>query len=199
MNRTQKTSEIDRVRARFEDSVATVLVDFQGMTVQAVTQLRRDFKKSGVEYRVVKNTLIRHALKDSPFKAIAGDANRKDSKAGLHASLTGMTGVAWCKEDPAAAAKVIEAFKKATPALGEKLKVKAGLLGDQIRDATWVEKEMPRLPGLAETRATLLATLQTPAQNLVAMINAPAQNLVYLRAAWAKKLEDEQAGAAKQP
>lgn len=196
MNRTEKTDEIARVKARFDGAAAVVLLDFQGMKVETVTQLRREFKKAGVEYRVVKNTLIRQALKDTSYQIITGNYETRDKKS-IHGSLRGMTGVAWCKEDPSVAAKVIEKFKKDAGAAADKLKVKAGLLGGQVREREWVEKEMGKLPGLKETQATVLATLQAPAQNLVAMINAPAQNLVYLLANWISEREKAEGAPAE--
>jgi len=189
MNKTQKTEAIGKVRENFDGSVAAVLINFEGIDVATVTQLRRDFRKAGVEYKVVKNTVIRHALKDGSFKMLAGDLENH-TKASIHSSVRGMTAVAWCKEDPAAAAKVIESFKKGAGAKGDKLKVKAGLLGGQVRDGAWVEAEMAKLPGLKDVQASLLATLNAPAQETVAIINAPAQNLVYLLAAWVQKLEE---------
>lgn len=195
MNKTQKSEEIRKVRERFESSVASVLIDFQGMNVETVTNLRRAFRKAGVEYKVIKNTVIRHALKDSPFKAHVGSLERGAVKT-PHLALRGMTGVAWCGEDPSIAAKVIETFKKDAGTQGEKLKVKAGLLGGEFRDKEWVEKEMTKLPGLKETQASILATIQAPAQNLVATINAPAQNLVYLLANWIDQREKAEGAAS---
>lgn len=187
MNKTQKSDEISQVRARFDGAVAAVLVDFKGLNVASVSKLRTEFRKLGVEYKVVKNTLIRHALKDSPYKSIVGNLDRGSLRT-QHPSLMGMTGVAWCAEDPSAAAKAIVAFKKDAGPAGEKLTVKAGLLGGQVRDGAWVESEMSKLPGLKETQAMALATIQAPAQNVVAIINAPAQNLVYVLKAWQDKL-----------
>ncbi len=194
MNKTQKSEEIQKVRERFESSVASVLIDFQGMNVETVTNLRRAFRKAGVEYKVIKNTVIRHALKDSPFKAHVGSLERGAVKT-PHLALRGMTGVAWCKEDPSAAAKVIKTFKETNADLGKNLKVKAGLLGGQLRENTWVVDEMSKLPGLKETQAMILATIQAPAQNTVAILNAPAQNLVYALAAWVRQREEAEGGA----
>lgn len=193
MNKTQKTAEIDRVRQRFDDSVAAVLIDFKGMNVEAVTGLRRAFRKAGVEYRVLKNTVIRHALKESQYKGFVGTFEA-GTTSNHHVSLRGMTGVAWCKEDPSAAAKVIKTFKETNADLGKNLKVKAGLLGGELRENTWVVDEMSRLPGLKETQAMVLATLSAPAQNVVGIINAPAQNLLYVLAAWKDKLEQQADG-----
>lgn len=190
MNKDQKSAEIDKVRERFEKSVAAVLVDFKGLTVASATKLRREFKKANVEYKVVKNSLIRHALKDSPYKSLVGSLER-DTLRTQHKSLIGMTGVAWCNESPSAAAKVIEDFKKGAGPQGTKLNVKAGLLGNQVKEREWVEKEMAKLPGLKETQAAILATIQAPAQQTVAVLNAPAQNLVFALQAWVRKLEEQ--------
>lgn len=192
MNKTQKSDEIRSVQSKFDNAAAAVLIDFAGLTVDTVTTLRREFRKSGVEYKVVKNTLIRHALKDSKYSKLVGKLGGGGERT-AHVALQGMTGVAWCKEDPSAAAKVIVAFKKTTPNAG-KLKVKAGLLGGSLQGADWVENEMSKLPGLKELQAQTLATIQAPAQNVVATLNAPAQNLVYLLDAWRRKLEEQQGG-----
>ena len=169
MNKDQKSVEIGKVRERFEKSVAAVLVDFQGLNVASATKLRRAFKKAGVEYKVVKNSLIRHALKDSPYKAIVGSLER-DTLRTQHKSLIGMTGVAWCNESPSAAAKVIEEFKKTAGAQANKLNVKVGL---------------------KETQAAILATMMAPAQQTVTVLNAPAQNLVFALQAWVDKLKEQ--------
>lgn len=190
MNKDQKSAEISAVRERFENSVAAVLVDFKGLNVASATKLRREFKKAGVEYKVVKNSLIRHALKDSAYKSIVGSLERGTLRT-QHKSLIGMTGVAWCKESPSAAAKVIEEFKKNAGAQAKAVNVKAGLLGSQVMEAAWVEAEMAKLPGLKETQAAVLATIMAPAQQTVAVLNAPAQNLVFALQAWVRKLEEQ--------
>lgn len=164
MNRTEKTAEIAEIRGRFDKMVSAVFVSFQGMNVAQVTKLRDEFRKSGVEYKVVKNTLVSQALKDSSYAAV------------LDKSLVGMTGVAWSYEDPSAAAKVVTAFKKDN----EKLKIKAGLIEGQVLDAKAVEEQLATMPGKNELRASLLATLQAPLTKLVQTLNAPAQNLAYL-------------------
>ena len=163
MNRTEKTTEISAIKAQFDKMTSAVFVSFQGMSVVSVTKLRDEFRKSGVEYKVVKNTLVKHALKDKPFADKLGK------------TLTGMTGIAWSFEDPSAAAKVLTAFKKDAP----NLKVKAGLIEGTVLDADAVENSLAKMPGKNELRAQLLATLQAPAQQLVMLLNAPATNLAY--------------------
>src|SRR5580658_8775406 len=169
MDRATKDVQIGEIKARFDKMTAAVFLDFKGMTVEHVTTLRAEFRKAGVEYKVVKNTLVKHALKDTPFKQKLDDV------------LVGMTGIAWSYEDPAAAAKVVKAFKK-SPA-GEKLQIKAGLIEGSVLDAKGVEDQLATMPGKNELRATLLATLQAPLQRLVAQLAAPSQNFVYLLSA----------------
>src|SRR3984893_795687 len=169
MDRTTKDTQIGEIRSRFDKMTAAVFLDYKGMTVEEVTKLRAQFRKAGVEYKVVKNTLVKHALKDASFKQKLDDV------------LVGMTGIAWSYEDPSAAAKVVKAFKK-DPA-GEKLQIKAGLIEGAVLDAKGVEDQLATMPGKNELRATLLATMQAPLQNFVALLAAPAQNFVYLLSA----------------
>jgi large subunit ribosomal protein L10 len=184
VNKTQKTEDIAKDKERFDVSIAAVLVNFQGLDVATVSKLRRDFRKGGVDYKVVKNNLIRHALDGSAYQHAIGKLERVGANKTHHASLRGMTGVAWCKEDPSAAAKVIVAFKKDGGAKAAKLAVKAGLIGGEVRNGQWVEDEMSKLPGLKETQAMLLATLQAPAQQMVGVLSAPARNLVTVLQNW---------------
>jgi large subunit ribosomal protein L10 len=159
-----KTAQIADLKTKFDKMTSAVLVNYQGMNVDTVTKLRNEFRKAGVEYRVVKNTLVKQALKGTKL----GDA--------LDKSLTGMIGLAWSYEDPSAAAKVLKAFKKDY----EKLSVRGGAIEGQILDAKAVEEQLATMPGKNELRAMLLATLQAPMQQFVALINAPAQNFAYL-------------------
>ncbi|MCU0681131.1 MAG: 50S ribosomal protein L10 [Polyangiaceae bacterium] len=167
MNRTEKTELISGLKDRFARMSSAVFVTFEGMNVASVTKLRNEFRKNGVDYHVVKNTLAKQALGENPAVAQLGK------------TLTGMTGIAWSYEDPSAAAKVVTAFKKDN----DKLKIKAGLIEGQVLDAQGVEHQLATMPGKNELRAMLLATLQAPAQNFVVQLNAPLQNLAYLLAA----------------
>jgi large subunit ribosomal protein L10 len=167
MERSVKAVAIGDIKGRFDKMTSAVFLDFKGMTVEEVSKLRTEFRKSGVEYRVVKNTLVKQALKDKPWGKVLSD------------TLKGMTGVAWSYEDPSAAAKVVKAFRKDN----EKLKVKAGLIEGQLLDGKAVETQLATMPGKDELRAQLLATLQAPLQSFVALLQAPAQNLVYVLSA----------------
>lgn len=166
MDRTTKETEIGRIKEKFSRMSSAVFLDYKGLNVAQVTKLRDDFRKSGVEYRVVKNTLVKHALKEFAWSK------------GLAKTLTGMTGVAWSYEEPGAAAKVVKAFRKDKD--NEKLGVKAGLVDGSLIPGERVETDLASMPGKDELRAMLLATMQAPMQQLLQQINAPAQNFVYL-------------------
>ena len=171
MLRTEKVEQIEDIKARFAKMTSAVFVDFQGMTVEEVTKLRDDLRAKGVDYRVVKNKLVRHALAGAPWLGR------------LEGALKGMTGIAWSYEEPSAAAKVLKDFVKDN----EKLKIKAGLLEGQVLDGQAVQDQLATMPGKNEARATLLATLQAPAQRLLMLLNTPGGNFVRALNAKAQK------------
>ena len=173
MLRSQKAEAIDFIKDRFDRMTSAVFIDFAGMTVEEVSTLRNNFRSKGVEYRVVKNTLVK--------KAVGEAAWSKD----LHVVLKGMTGIAWSYEEPSAAARVVKEFKKSN----EKLKIKAGLLDGQVLDGKAVEDQLAMLPSKDEARSMLLATLMAPAQHMVMLLNAPLRELVGVMAA--KQRKDE--------
>lgn len=177
--RQAKDTLIGEVKDKFEKATSVVLLDYKGLNVENVTKLRANFRKVGVEYKVIKNTLVKQALKDSEYSGKLDDA------------LVGMTGIAWSFEDPSAAAKVVKAFKKDEGDAGAKLKVKAGLIEGTVLDANAVENELATMPGKDELRAQLLATLQAPLSQFVMLLNAPAQNFVYLLAAKEREGEEQ--------
>lgn len=173
LTREEKSAQAKAVRQSFDTATATVLVDFRGVTVELITDLRARFRDAGVEYKVVKNNVVQKALEGSEL------ADNEE----LAANLIGPTAIAWSFEDPSAAAKVIKTFRKEHSDVlqpknqPEKLLVKCGLIDGEVLDAKRVEKELASLPGKDEMRASLLAQLMAPMQNLVGQLNAPAQNL----------------------
>lgn len=172
--RTGKTEEIKELKEKFDKMTSMVMLDYKGMNVETVTKLRTAFRKAGVEYRVVKNTLVKQALKGTKLYDV------------LDKHLVGMTGLAWSYEDPSAAAKVLKDFKKDYEAPGAPqaspfvLRIRGGLIEGQVLDGKAVETQLATMPGKNELRATLLATLQAPLQNLVVLLAAPSQNFAYL-------------------
>lgn len=171
MLRSEKADIVGELKSQFDRMTSAVFLDFVGMTVEEVTKLRDTFRDKGVEYRVVKNTLVKKALADKPWVSKLDDV------------LAGMTGVAWSFEEPSAAARVLKDFRKDN----EKLKIKAGLLEGTVLGPAAVENQLATLPNKDEARAMLLATMIAPAQTFVRLLNAPAQNFVGVLSARQRK------------
>jgi large subunit ribosomal protein L10 len=162
--RAEKVQAVEEIKGFFDRGSAAVFLDYSGMTVAEVSQLRNQFRAQGVTYKVLKNSLVKRALGDAPYVGK------------LSPALKGMTAVAFSGEEPGAAARVVKSFAKEN----EKLKIKAGLLDGQVLDAKTVENQLATLPGKNEARAMLLATLMAPAQRFVMLLNTPAGNFVRL-------------------
>jgi large subunit ribosomal protein L10 len=184
MNRTEKSALISEVKVKFDKAISVALLDFQGLTVETVTNLRRAFRKNGVEYRVLKNTLIRHALKDSPYKTLVGDISpdRKNA-AKAHAAVRGMTGVAWSYTDPNLPAKIVQDFKKEVGEKADKLKVKTGMVGGQLLDA----ERLAKMPGLKETQAQIVGMMVAPSIHLYLALITPGMQIAAILDTWVEK------------
>ena len=89
MLKSEKVVQIDDIKARFAKMTSAVFVDFQGMTVEEVTKLRDDLRAKGVDYKVVKNKLVRHALAGAPWLG------------GLESALKGIPGSRGATKSPA--------------------------------------------------------------------------------------------------
>jgi large subunit ribosomal protein L10 len=104
VSRAEKESELQSLEQAFRGSQSAVLVDFRGLKVPEVTELRRQVRAARAEYKVVKNTLARRALKGTRFES-------------LTEHFQGTTAVAYSGDDPVALAKVLTTFAKTAPAL----------------------------------------------------------------------------------
>jgi len=173
--RPEKLQAVELVRERFSRAVSAVLLDFRGIDVLTISDLRNRFRDQGVEYRVVKNNLVKKALLGTSLEGK------------LDEHLKGPTGIAWSFEDPSAAAKIVRDFRKED--VGEKLGVKCGLLDETVMEGPRVETELASMPGKDEVRAMLLAQMMAPAQRLVQQLGAPAQNLAYALDAYRRQQE----------
>lgn len=165
MERTEKVEAVDLLKADLAKATSLVLADFRGLTVKVDTNLRREFRASGCQYRVVKNTLLGLAVKGTAME-------------GIESLLAGPTAIAYSFEDPAAPAKVAAKIAKAE----EKFVIKGGYVDGRALDVNGVQA-LSALPGKDELRATFLATLLAVPQNFVRLLNAAPQNFVYLLAA----------------
>ncbi len=170
MKRSEKEAIIAEVIEKAARAVAMYFADFSKLTVAEETELRREFRKSGVEYNVVKNTLARKALQQ-----LTGYDRVYDK-------LVGPTGIAFSYDDPSTPAKII---KKYSEKLG-KFKLKAAVIEKQVYDATRLN-ELANMPSRKDMIAAILGSLQAPASGIVGAINAVARDLVYVLDAIEKK------------
>ncbi|MBN1655143.1 MAG: 50S ribosomal protein L10 [Deltaproteobacteria bacterium] len=181
LTKAAKTEQVNAVHDFFSRSTAAVFVDFKGLDVAKVTELRAEFRKVGVDYRVVKNRLVKLALKGTKF-----EKNKE-----LEGYLKGPTAIAWSYEDPSAAAKVLKSFRQ-DPEISEKINIKCGVFEKTILSGNRVESELATMPNKDEARAMLLAQLQAPAQTLLRQLNAAGQKCVLLLEARKRQLEENQ-------
>jgi large subunit ribosomal protein L10 len=178
--RQEKVEQATDVSGRFDRAVSTVLVDFSGVSVASITELRARFRAAGVEYKVLKNNVVLKALEG---KSLGGEKS-------FTGQLTGQTGIAWSYEDPSAAAKIIKAFRKEGDA-NAKLKIKAGVVESKVFTGAATEDQLASIPGKNEIRAQLLAQLMAPASTLVRLLNTPGQSMAIVLDAYRRKQEGE--------
>ncbi|MEX0602967.1 MAG: 50S ribosomal protein L10 [Bacteroidota bacterium] len=161
MNRTEKETVIAEVSEKLMKATALYFADFTGLTVAEETDLRREFRKSGVEYRVVKNTLAKKAL-----ERVTGYDRVFDK-------LVGPTGIAFSYDDAIAPARIIKKFSDKTG----KLSLKAAVIEKQVFDGARLD-ELSKLPTRKEMIASMLGSLQAPISGVVGAINAVMRDLV---------------------
>ncbi|MBN2343145.1 MAG: 50S ribosomal protein L10 [Deltaproteobacteria bacterium] len=173
MDRAQKTAQIEEIKDKFSKMASAVLTDFRGIDVESMTALRDEFRKVGVDYKVIKNKLLGIATKEDDFHSE------------LLPFLKDPTAVAWSYDDPSAPAKIIVDFSKKN----EKLKIKCAVVDGDILDAQGVVA-LSKMPGKNELLATLLATFMEPATGFVRLLQAAPTNFVYLLDARRRQLEE---------
>jgi large subunit ribosomal protein L10 len=157
--RAEKANISQEYLTRLNASPFFIVVDYQGLKVGPMTELRKRLVKAGAEIHVVKNSIFRIAAKES------GVADLKGVMAGQMAVITG-------QKDICAAAKAVKTFA----AEFERPKVKFGYMADKRIEAAAVDV-LADLPPMDVLRAKLLGVMMAPAQNLVALINTPASQL----------------------
>lgn len=177
LNLEDKKVLVTEVADVAKNALSVVAAEYRGLTVAQMTELRSKARASGVYMRVVKNTLARKAFAGTAFEPVGP-------------KLKGPLVLAFSKDDPGAAARVVKDFAKAN----EKLVATLVSLGGEVLPGKDIEK-VATLPTKDQARAQLLGLLTAPAQQLAAVIAAPAQDLARVIAAYADKRQGEGAAA----
>ncbi|MDP9406143.1 MAG: 50S ribosomal protein L10, partial [Actinomycetota bacterium] len=168
MARPDKVAAVTAVRERLEGASATVLTEYRGLTVGDLARLRRELRKSGAEYKVVKNTLTRIAARDAGIQV-------------PDATLSGPTAVAFCGDDPVAAAKALRAFSRERP----NLVVKGGILEGRFigpEDTLKLADLKSRDELLAQLAGMFEAVVAQPARLALASLSKAARLFAALQA-----------------
>lgn len=154
--RPEKNSIISEIQVKVNAAPFVLLTEYAGMRVDHFNELRKRLHGVGAEYRVVKNTLLRRALKDSKLPEFDG-------------LLNGQTAVILGDKDVSAAAKILKTFASEFT----KPVIKAGILDNAILDKSAI-LALADLPSREVLLGKILGLLQAPASQLVRLLNTPA-------------------------
>lgn len=159
MNPEDKRHVVADLHQRLRTAKVAILTRFMGLNVERMTQLRRELRKAAVEYRIIKNTLLRLAIQDTDKEVL-----------GSH--LQGPIAIAWSDEDLVAPARVLARFAKDFAEFQILVAASEGKLWRESDIQAWVA-----LPSLEELRAKVIGLIQAPASRLVRLLASPGTRL----------------------
>lgn len=162
MPTAEKEQFVQDITQKFQDAKAIYFTDYLGLDVEEINNLRSEFFKASVDYKVVKNRLTKLASKDAGYEE------------GLEALLRGPTAIAFANEDPVAPAKILTGFAKDH----EHLQIKGAYFEGERISSERLEA-IAKLPSREELLQKLLGGLQSPMRTLVGMLSSPMRDLAY--------------------
>lgn len=154
----EKQEFVAQLKEKIDGSVAGVLVDYKGINVANDTALRKELREAGVEYRVIKNTMLHLAFQGTPYEELSG-------------VLSNTTAFAVSSEDPIAAAKILNKYAESSKG---QFTLKAGYMEGKVLDEAGV-KAVASLPGRTELLCMLLSALNGNLRGLAVALNAIAE------------------------
>lgn len=152
-----KSALVEEIAAKLKDAQSAVIVEYRGLSVAEVTELRRNLRAEDVEFKVYKNSLVRRATEATGYEE-------------LNAQLTGPNAIAFGHSDAVAPARVLAKFAKDH----EALVIKAGMVEGKILDVEEV-KEISKLPNREGMYSMLLGMLQAPVSKFARVVKAVAE------------------------
>lgn len=153
----KKKQVVSEIATKFRDSQSTVLVDYRGLDVAEVTELRKQLREAGIEYKVYKNSMSRRAAAEVELSE-------------LDDILVGPTAIAFSNDDVVAPAKIINNFAKEH----QNLEIKGGVIEGNIATLDQI-KELADLPNYEGLLSMLLSVLQAPVRNFAYAAKAIAE------------------------
>lgn len=170
--REKKRHLIDELAERLSRCSIAIAVDYRGVTAKEVMQLRRQLADSGIEYRVVKNTLARFAADKAGVQQLAS-------------LLTGPVALVFCFDDVVKPARILREYIQSS---GSTLQIKGGILRDKLLDAGEITS-LATLPPREVLLARLIGQLQAPLQTLHNVLSAPLRSFIGVLNARIQQLE----------
>lgn len=172
MNRAEKEAMVASIRSDLDQAKSVILASHVGMDVNTINELRAKFRAQGVQYRVVKNTLAKIAIRDTGLEVIAD-------------LFTGPTAIAYSLEDAISPAKVVKEFAKEN----KDYEVRGGYLDGQVLDVKGIE-QLAEMPTKDELRAKVLSLFQAVPTKFLRTLNAAPTEFLQVLTARKQDLEE---------
>ena len=175
----QKIDRVNALKEKLERSTIALTADYTGVSVNEMTELRRRMRAAGVEFTIIKNTLM----------DLAAEAAQRPQ---IKEIVQGPTAIAFGYDDPLDVAKAVSEYVRTTRSV---LAVRGAILGDGPVMSPSEVNRLATLPSKPQLVANLMRQLQSPIQRLMGVMNGPLQNLDSLLQARIRQLESAEAGA----
>jgi len=174
-----KVETVEELKSRLDGVKTVMLAEYRGLTVQQLSDLRKQLRTVSAEYKIVKNRLARLALASSAL-------------AGLSPELKGPTGMVLAKGDPVSVAKTLQTFVRTNQALV----LKVGVVDGQVLQPAGL-KALADLPSREALRAQIVGAITGPLTQLVSLLQAPHRELAYVLSERGKNAEAATAAGAE--